>query len=128
MLFDLPVALSSLKVVRLWSDAVAHPGPPTSEEALELAERLRMRLSGMLTSAHVTIGVGRYHAGIIGLAVSFREAEQGVCVCNNLLSKSNKQTNKRLFYFIFLLKFCHTHTKQLIKKIIYILKKHTPQE
>ena len=67
--------------------AVALPrsGAPTSEEALELAERLRLRLASLLTSEHVTIGVGRYHAGIAGLALSYREAEQALAIGRALL-------------------------------------------
>jgi purine catabolism regulator len=67
--------------------AVALPrtSSPTSEEALELAERLRQRLAHLLTSGHVTIGVGRFHAGIGGLALSFREAEQALAIGRALL-------------------------------------------
>jgi PucR family transcriptional regulator, purine catabolism regulatory protein len=57
----------------------------TSEEALELAERLRQRLASLLTSEHVTIGVGRYHPGIGGLATSYREAEQALAIGRALL-------------------------------------------
>jgi purine catabolism regulator len=67
--------------------AVALPrgAPPTSEDALELAERLRRRLASLLTSGHVTVGVGRHHAGIDGLALSFREAEQALAIGRALL-------------------------------------------
>jgi purine catabolism regulator len=67
--------------------AVALPRstPPTSEEALELAERLRQRLASLLNSSHVTIGVGRHHGGIGGLALSFREAEQALAIGRALL-------------------------------------------
>jgi PucR family transcriptional regulator, purine catabolism regulatory protein len=67
--------------------AVALPrgAPPTSEEALELAERLRRRLASLVTSGHVTVGVGRHHAGIGGLALSFREAEQALAIGSALL-------------------------------------------
>ncbi|MGE3910130.1 MAG: helix-turn-helix domain-containing protein [Chloroflexota bacterium] len=67
--------------------AVALPrsNPPTSEEALELAERLRRRLAGLLTGGQVTIGVGRHHPGIAGLALSFREAEQALAIGRALL-------------------------------------------
>lgn len=67
--------------------AVALPrgAPPTSEEALELAERLRQRLAALLPSGHVTIGVGRHHPGISGLALSFREAEQALAIGRALL-------------------------------------------
>jgi purine catabolism regulator len=67
--------------------AVALPrsAPPTSEEALELAERLRKRLASLLTGGHVTVGVGRHHGGISGLALSFREAEQALAIGRALL-------------------------------------------
>ncbi|MFN8634614.1 MAG: helix-turn-helix domain-containing protein [Chloroflexota bacterium] len=67
--------------------AVALPrgNAPTSEEALELAERLRRRLASLLTSGHVTIGVGRHHPGIGGLADSYREAEQALAIGRALL-------------------------------------------
>jgi PucR family transcriptional regulator, purine catabolism regulatory protein len=67
--------------------AVALPrgAPPASDEALELAERLRRRLAELLTSGHVTIGVGRHHPGIAGLALSFREAEQALAIGRALL-------------------------------------------
>jgi purine catabolism regulator len=67
--------------------AVALPrsNPPTSEEALELAESLRTRLAGLLPSGHVTIGVGRHHPGIAGLGLSFREAEQALAIGRALL-------------------------------------------
>jgi purine catabolism regulator len=67
--------------------AVALPrsAAPTTEEALELADRLRRRLSGLLMSGHVTIGVGRHHPGIGGLALSFREAEQALAIGRALL-------------------------------------------
>jgi purine catabolism regulator len=67
--------------------AVALPRstPPTSEEALELAEHLRQRLASLLNSSHVTIGVGRHHGGIGGLALSFREAEQALAIGRALL-------------------------------------------
>ncbi|MCC7369886.1 MAG: helix-turn-helix domain-containing protein [Chloroflexi bacterium] len=67
--------------------AVALPrtAPPTSEEALELAERLRKRLSSLLASGQVTVGVGRHHPGIAGLALSFREAEQALAIGRALL-------------------------------------------
>lgn len=67
--------------------AVALPrsAPPTSEEALELADRLRRQLASLLSSGRVTIGVGRYHAGIGGLALSFREAEQALAIGRALL-------------------------------------------
>ena len=67
--------------------AVALPrgNPPTSEEALELAERLRKRLAGLLTSGRVTVGVGRHHPGIAGLALSYREAEQALAIGRALL-------------------------------------------
>lgn len=67
--------------------AVALPRntPPTSEEALELAERLRLRLANLLTSGQVTIGIGRHHPGIGGLALSFREAEQALAIGRALL-------------------------------------------
>jgi PucR family transcriptional regulator, purine catabolism regulatory protein len=67
--------------------AVALPrsAPPTSEEALELAERLRQRLASLLSSGHVTVGVGRHHDGLDGLALSFREAEQALAIGRALL-------------------------------------------
>jgi purine catabolism regulator len=67
--------------------AVALPrsAPPTSEEALELAERLRLRLTSLLAGGQVTIGVGRHHPGIGGLATSFREAEQALAIGKALL-------------------------------------------
>lgn len=67
--------------------AVALPrtNPPTSEEALELAERLRRRLASLLASGHVTIGVGRHHPGIAGLGLSYREAEQALAIGRALL-------------------------------------------
>ena len=67
--------------------AVALPrtSPPTSEEALELAERLRRRIAGLLASGHVTVGVGRHHPGIAGLAFSYREAEQALAIGRALL-------------------------------------------
>ena len=67
--------------------AVALPrtSPPTTEEALELAERLRLRLASLLPTGHVTVGVGRHHAGIVGLALSFREAEQALAIGRALL-------------------------------------------
>lgn len=67
--------------------AVALPrhAPFTSEEALELAERLRVRLTGLLAGGQVTIGVGRLHPGISGLALAFREAEQALAIGRALL-------------------------------------------
>jgi purine catabolism regulator len=67
--------------------AVALPrtSAPSSEEALELAERLRQRLAHLLPNGHVTIGVGRFHGGIGGLALSFREAEQALAIGRALL-------------------------------------------
>ena len=67
--------------------AVALPraNPPTSEEALELAERLRRRLASLLAAGHVTIGVGRHHPGIAGLGLSYREAEQALAIGRALL-------------------------------------------
>jgi purine catabolism regulator len=67
--------------------AVALPrtSPPTSEEALELAERLRRRLASLISSGHVTIGVGRHHNGIAGLGLSYREAEQALAIGRALL-------------------------------------------
>jgi purine catabolism regulator len=65
--------------------ALPRASAPTSEEALELAERLRRRLASLLTSGHVTIGVGRHHPGIAGLALSYREAEQALAIGRALL-------------------------------------------
>lgn len=67
--------------------AVALPraNPPSSEEALELADGLRRRLAGLLPSGHVTIGVGRHHPGIAGLGLSYREAEQALAIGRALL-------------------------------------------
>jgi purine catabolism regulator len=67
--------------------AVALPRstPPTSEEALELAEHLRQRLASLVNSSHVTIVVGRQHGGIGGRALSFREAEQALAIGRALL-------------------------------------------
>jgi purine catabolism regulator len=58
---------------------------PTTEDALELAERLRERLGTLLGDTRVTIGLGRHHPGIAGLAASYREAEQALAIGRALL-------------------------------------------
>jgi PucR family transcriptional regulator, purine catabolism regulatory protein len=67
--------------------AVALPrsAPFTSEEALELAERLRVRLTSLLAGGQITIGIGRHHPGIGGLALAFREADQALAIGRALL-------------------------------------------
>lgn len=58
---------------------------PTTEDALELAERLRERLSSLLGDSRVTIGLGRHHPGIAGLATAYREADQALAIGRALL-------------------------------------------
>jgi purine catabolism regulator len=67
--------------------AVALPrmNVPSTVEALDLAERLRERLAGLLGEARPTIGVGRHHPGIAGLALSYREADQALAIGRALL-------------------------------------------
>jgi PucR family transcriptional regulator, purine catabolism regulatory protein len=67
--------------------AVALPrsSAPTTPEAIDLAERLRERLAGLLGEARLTIGVGRHHPGIAGLALSYREADQALAIGRALL-------------------------------------------
>lgn len=67
--------------------AVALPRaqPPTTEESLELAEKLRGRLAALMANTRVTLGVGRYHPGIAGLALSYREADQALAIGRALL-------------------------------------------
>jgi purine catabolism regulator len=58
---------------------------PTAAEALDLAERLRERLAALLGESRVTIGVGRHHPGIGGLAIAYREADQALAIGRALL-------------------------------------------
>jgi purine catabolism regulator len=58
---------------------------PTTDDALELAERLRVRLSSLLGDTRVTIGLGRHHPGIAGLATAYREADQALAIGRALL-------------------------------------------
>jgi purine catabolism regulator len=58
---------------------------PATDDALELAERLRERLSSLLGKSPVTIGLGRHHPGIAGLAIAYREADQALAIGRALL-------------------------------------------
>ena len=58
---------------------------PEREEALKLAERLRQQLSSVLAPSEITVGVGRSHDGLGGLAHSYREAEQALAIARALL-------------------------------------------
>jgi PucR family transcriptional regulator, purine catabolism regulatory protein len=65
--------------------ALPRPTSPTREEAVELAERLRRRLEGLLDHARVTVGVGRPHPGVAGVARGYREADQALAIARALL-------------------------------------------
>jgi len=58
---------------------------PTTDDSLELADRLRERLTGLLGSSRVTVGVGRHHPGIGGLGLAYREAAQALAIGRALL-------------------------------------------
>ena len=58
---------------------------PLREEAVRLAERLRQQLSNLVAPSHITIGVGRSHHGLGGLAHAYREAEQALAIARALL-------------------------------------------
>ena len=84
--------------------AVALPrsAPPTSEEALDLAER-RKRIASLLASGHVTVGVGRHHPGIGGLALSTarrsrRSRSVGRCWAATARSTSSTLGVQRLLF------------------------------
>ncbi|MCC6177794.1 MAG: helix-turn-helix domain-containing protein [Chloroflexi bacterium] len=65
--------------------AIPRASPPTTEESVEVADRLRERLTALLPGAPVTVGIGRYYPGVAGLAASFREASQALAIGCDLL-------------------------------------------
>jgi len=67
--------------------AVALPRPsfPERSDTIELAEQLRRQVDGLLARSLVTIGVGRSHPGVGGLARAYREADQALAIARTLL-------------------------------------------
>jgi purine catabolism regulator len=65
--------------------AIPQATPPDHAASLALAERVREQLERVLVGATVTVGVGRSHPGVRGLARAYREAEQALAVARALL-------------------------------------------
>ncbi|MDP8921424.1 MAG: helix-turn-helix domain-containing protein [Chloroflexota bacterium] len=65
--------------------AVPRVAAPDRAESLELAERIRHRLAALLPDCRVSVGVGRYHAEVRGLARAYREADQALAIGRALL-------------------------------------------
>jgi PucR family transcriptional regulator, purine catabolism regulatory protein len=65
--------------------ALPRAAAPNRGEAIELAERVRGQLATRLVGSRVTVGVGRFHEGVGGLARSYREAEQALAIARALL-------------------------------------------
>lgn len=65
--------------------ALPRVAQPDREEAMALAEQLRQRLQRLLPHSQVTIGVGRSHPGVGGLARAYREADQALAIARALL-------------------------------------------
>lgn len=65
--------------------ALPRPAPPDRSESVGLAEQLRTQLAERFERARVTVGVGRSHAGVGGLARAYREADQALAIGRALL-------------------------------------------
>lgn len=60
--------------------AMPREAVPSRAEAIELAENLRAQLSELIEPARVTVGVGRVHPGVGGLARAYTEADQALAI------------------------------------------------
>jgi purine catabolism regulator len=65
--------------------AVPRASEVTRQESIDLAERLRAQVESVLRGASVTVGIGRAHPGVGGMAVAYREANQALAIGRILL-------------------------------------------
>jgi PucR family transcriptional regulator, purine catabolism regulatory protein len=65
--------------------AVPRASELTRQESIDLAEHLRGRIESVLRGANVTVGVGRAHPGVSGMALAYREASQALAIGRVLL-------------------------------------------